>query len=308
MKESHALQSGQSTKGGSLPPRRSRFFSWKPVLLARHQTPDFLSETEPFSSDRKANVPDPEMSKFLRQAILQLVSAKHGLNRFDAKAQLPDPEEILLDTQFPKWKRIVDLGILICMVWLWLPLTLLVMCAVKLASSGPSFYRQPRIGYRGKTFTIYKFRTMHVSAETRSHEEYLAKLMAGDAPMTKLDASDPRLVPGGRFLRATGLDELPQIFNVIRGDMSLVGPRPCTLAEFQRYRPEHRGRISAPPGITGLWQVNGKNKTSFSEMVAMDVFYAKNMSFWLDLAIIGRTIPAIVRQMRDRSAPAEIDG
>lgn len=143
---------------------------------------------------------------------------------------------------------------------------------------------------------------MVLNAETRTHEEYLQRLIVSDAPMTKLDAVDKRLIPGGRFLRAVGLDELPQIFNVIWGDMSLVGPRPCTEVEFGRYRPEHRERTHALPGITGYWQINGKNKTTFNEMIAMDIFYVKNLSLWLDLAIIGRTIPSIIRQSRGHSA------
>lgn len=115
--------------------------------------------------------------------------------------------------------------------------------------------------------------------------------------MTKLDAADPRLISGGRFLRASGLDELPQIFNVLRGEMSLVGPRPCLPHEFERYTVWQQERVNAPPGLTGFWQVNGKNKTTFSEMIAMDIFYARHMSIWLDLKIILKTIPALIEQM-----------
>ena len=190
-------------------------------------------------------------------------------------------------------------------VWIWLPLMVLLMWLVKIASPGPVFYRQCRVGYRGRQFMIFKFRTMRVHAETRTHEEYLEKLIVNDAPMTKLDALDPRLIPGGRFLRAAGLDELPQIFNVLWGEMSLVGPRPCTVIEFQSYRPEQRDRVSAPPGITGYWQVNGKNRTTFKEMIAMDIFYANNMSFGLDLAIIWKTISVVVRQAIESSRPAQ---
>jgi lipopolysaccharide/colanic/teichoic acid biosynthesis glycosyltransferase len=194
--------------------------------------------------------------------------------------------------------------ILACTVWVWLPLMVLLMCFVKLASPGPAFYRQRRIGYRGEQFMIFKFRTMRVHAETRVHEEYLEKLIVNEAPMTKLDALDPRLIPGGRFLRAAGLDELPQVFNVIRGEMSLVGPRPCTVVEFQSYRPEQRDRVNAAPGITGYWQVNGKNKTTFKEMIAMDIFYANNMSLSLDLTIIFKTISVLVRQTIESSVRA----
>ena len=118
--------------------------------------------------------------------------------------------------------------------------------------------------------------------------------------MTKLDvADDRRLIRGGRFLRALGLDELPQIFNVVRGEMSLVGPRPCTPHEFERYLPAQKERVNAPPGLTGYWQVNGKNKTTFSEMIAMDIFYGKNMSIRMDLVIMLRTVPAIATQVLD---------
>ena len=120
---------------------------------------------------------------------------------------------------------------------------------------------------------IFKFRSMKMNAETSSHEQHLASLMGNNSPMTKLDAAgDPRLIPLGRIFRATGLDELPQIFNVIRGEMSLVGPRPCLPYEFQRYERWQQERVNAAPGLTGYWQVNGKNKTTFSEMIEMDIY------------------------------------
>ena len=114
--------------------------------------------------------------------------------------------------------------------------------------------------------------------------------------MTKLDAGDPRIIPWGRFLRATGLDELPQIFNVLRGEMSLVGPRPCTRVEFERYEDWQQERASTLPGLTGYWQVNGKNKTTFQQMIEMDLFYAKNVSVGLDLWIMAKTPAALFGQ------------
>jgi lipopolysaccharide/colanic/teichoic acid biosynthesis glycosyltransferase len=123
--------------------------------------------------------------------------------------------------------------------------------------------------------------------------------------MTKLDLEgDSRLIACGRLLRASGLDELPQIFNVLRGDMSLVGPRPCLPTEFQRYEKWQQERINVLPGLTGYWQVNGKNKTTFNEMIAMDMFYANNMSLRLDLAIMLKTIPALLNQTLE-SRPQE---
>jgi len=147
---------------------------------------------------------------------------------------------------------------------------------------------------------ILKFRTMNVNVETQSHERHLEQLIHADCPMTKLDTSgDPRIISGGRILRATGLDELPQLFNVLRREMSLVGPRPCTPHEFQRYQAWQQERVNAAPGLTGYWQVNGKNKTTFTEMIKMDIFYTKNMSFWLDLTIMLKTFPAIFMQLAE---------
>jgi lipopolysaccharide/colanic/teichoic acid biosynthesis glycosyltransferase len=217
----------------------------------------------------------------------------------------------LLDVPFvriPRWKRILDLTCIYLTLPCWLPLMVLVMVWIKIASPGPIFYRQERVGYRRHRFMIFKFRTMHVNADTRTHAEYFAHLMRADCPMTKLDiGGDPRLIACGRFLRASGLDELPQIFNVILGDMSLVGPRPCLPHEFENYETWQQGRVNAPPGVTGYWQVNGKNSTTFSEMIAMDMFYTRNMSLRFDLAIMLKTVPALVMQtLESRAASREL--
>ena len=146
---------------------------------------------------------------------------------------------------------------------------------------------------------IFKFRTMNVQALTSWHEWYFQRLVRDGAPMTKLDAGDDRIIPWGRFLRATGLDELPQIFNVLRGEMSLVGPRPCTPLEFEKYEEWERERVKAPPGLTGYWQINGKNRTTFQQMIEMDLFYVKNTSVRLDLWIMLKTPAALVEQTAD---------
>jgi exopolysaccharide production protein ExoY len=175
---------------------------------------------------------------------------------------------------------------------------ILLMMVTRLASPGPVFYRQKRVGLGGRHFSIWKFRTMQVSAETHTHEHYFQELMKVDRPMTKLDAyGDPRLAPFGRFLRASGLDELPQIFNVLCGEMSLVGPRPCTPNEFAHYEVWQRKRVNGLPGLTGHWQVNGKNKTTFNEMIMMDLFYLENVSILLDLKIMLKTSAVIARQL-----------
>jgi exopolysaccharide production protein ExoY len=201
-------------------------------------------------------------------------------------------------SNIPSWKRILDVSCILLALPLWLFLFILIALWIKIVSRGPVFFRQERVGYRGNQFMILKFRTMKSNVETAIHERHLEQLIQTDRPMTKLDASgDPRIIRGGRLLRATGLDELPQLFNVLRGEMSLVGPRPCTFNEFRRYQPWQQERANAAPGLTGYWQVNGKNKTTFTEMINLDVFYTKNLSLRLDLAIMLRTVPAIVSQV-----------
>lgn len=141
---------------------------------------------------------------------------------------------------------------------------------------------------------------MHVSAETVSHQNHFAELVRSKTPMQKLDArGDSRLIFGGWLIRAAGLDELPQIINVLRGDMSLVGPRPCIPYEYEQYSAQQRERFSAAPGLTGLWQVSGKNRTTFDEMVQFDIEYARTQSLWLDLKIMTLTLPALLIQISD---------
>ena len=198
----------------------------------------------------------------------------------------------------PIWKSALDVVCIVLFAPLWLPVMLLLMLLTRAASAGPIFYRQRRVGLGGKHFLIWKFRTMKVSAETQTHERYFRELMQRDCAMTKLDADgDPRLAPFGRILRASGLDELPQIFNVLSGEMSLVGPRPCLPTEFANYEPWQRKRVNALPGLTGLWQVSGKNKTTFNDMIRMDLTYANNMSLLFDIKIMFKTAGTIAREV-----------
>jgi exopolysaccharide production protein ExoY len=206
----------------------------------------------------------------------------------------------------PGWKSSLDITCILLSLPIWLPLMILLMLVTRIASPGPIFYRQKRVGLGGRHFYIWKFRTMKLSAETKTHERYFKELMRADCPMTKLDAhGDPRLAPFGRILRASGLDELPQIFNVLCGEMSLVGPRPCTPNEFADYQPWQRERVNGLPGLTGYWQVNGKNKTTFNEMIAMDLFYLKNMSILLDLKIMLKTCSVIAEQLFESRPTAQ---
>ena len=240
-----------------------------------------------------------------------LCSKRRSLQNRDSRANsaLPTRDEVrqlVFEKTFsmtsanrvPRWKRVIDLTAIFVSLPIWLSVFVVVALWIKLVSRGPLFFRQERLGYRGRPFTIFKFRTMEVNVETKTHEQYLEHLINADCPMTKLDSTgDPRIISGGRVLRATGLDELPQLFNVLRKEMSLVGPRPCTPNEARCYKDWQHERFNALPGLTGYWQVNGKNKTTFSQMVEMDIYYTRNASFWLDLMILVRTVPAIMVQM-----------
>jgi exopolysaccharide production protein ExoY len=224
-----------------------------------------------------------------------------------SKTQAGPAIAAVASSRVPAWKRILDIACILLSIPFWLPVVIFLAVWIKLASPGPIFFRQERVGYRGKRFMILKFRTMKVNVETQSHERHLEQLIHANRPMTKLDAAgDPRIIAGGRILRAMGLDELPQLFNVFRGEMSLVGPRPCTPHEFARYQSWQQERVNAQPGLTGYWQVNGKNKTTFTEMISMDIFYTKNMSLWLDLAIMVKTFPAVLAQVIETRFAARV--
>jgi lipopolysaccharide/colanic/teichoic acid biosynthesis glycosyltransferase len=198
---------------------------------------------------------------------------------------------------------VLDLALILAVSPGLLILGACVALVVVCGSRGPVFFRQRRVGYKGREFTCFKFRTMQVDAEPGLHREHLSQLIGSEVPMTKLDAqSDPRLIPLGALLRATGLDELPQLVNVVRGEMSLVGPRPCIPYEYELYKPWQRRRFDAVPGLTGLWQVSGKNRTTFNEMIRLDVEYSERMSLWLDLRIILRTLPALWQQCLESRA------
>ncbi|MEI2725733.1 MAG: sugar transferase [Verrucomicrobiota bacterium] len=212
--------------------------------------------------------------------------------------------------RIPAWKRALDIGIILVLS----PFLLLVAGAlalvIKLGSPGPILFRQLRVGYRGEEFLCYKFRSMRVNAETDSHRGHTAELMKSDAPMTKLDAKkDPRIIPLGSLLRCTGLDELPQLLNVLRGEMSIVGPRPCIPYEYEAYEVWQRRRFEAVPGLTGLWQVSGKNRTTFNQMINFDIQYAEQANLGLDLKIILKTVPALMIQCLDTwAAQVEVQG
>lgn len=199
-------------------------------------------------------------------------------------------------------KRGMDVVLSALLLILLLPLFSLIAVLVKISSPGPAFFKQTRVGHLMKPFTMYKFRTMYADADHSAHYYYVSWFItASDKGDAKDKASffkltnDDRITPIGRLLRRTSLDELPQLWNVLIGDMSLVGPRPPLPYELQQYRPWHRRRLlEAMPGITGLWQVVGRSRTTFDEMVRLDLRYARTMSLWSDIKILLATPVAMV--------------
>lgn len=193
----------------------------------------------------------------------------------------------------PAWKRSMDIaGALFGLVALS-PLLVLVGVYIKIVSPGPILFTQKRVGMGRKEFTFFKFRTMRVNNDESYHASHARDFIHEDRTMDKLDQDDPRIIPGGRVLRRTCIDELPQLLNVLRGEMSLVGPRPCIPYEAEEYLRWHTGRFSILPGLSGLWQVSGKNNLTFQQMIRLDISYEKSMSLGLDLWIVLMTFPTI---------------
>ncbi|MEL7370377.1 MAG: sugar transferase [Myxococcota bacterium] len=188
-------------------------------------------------------------------------------------------------------KRLMDILVSGIMLLLASPVMLVTAIIIKLTSDGPIFFQQERSGRQGRRFTMFKFRSMVVDAEARKKE--LAHLNEMSGPVFKI-TRDPRVTRIGQIIRKTSIDELPQLFNILRGDMSLVGPRPPLPSEVDQYQPWQRRRLSVKPGLTGLWQVSGRNNVDFEEWMAMDLRYIDDWSLWLDMKIILRTVPAVL--------------
>lgn len=202
-------------------------------------------------------------------------------------------------------KRLMDVGGSVLLLVVCLPLFLAIAIAIKLSSDGPVFFKQHRVGQYGRHFTFLKFRSMYINNDHSVHKEYVKKLIAGNAERISLNgsaegvyklANDNRITPIGKLLRRTSLDELPQFLNVLHGDMSLVGPRPPIPYELASYETWHRRRVlQVKPGITGLWQVTGRSRVSFDDMVRLDLHYATSWSPWLDFKILMRTPAAVIK-------------
>jgi len=225
-----------------------------------------------------------------------------AIAEIDAGLRPPRPAGVALAST-PQWpipiktvpyasaKRAADFVLALLGLTVLSPLFLLIAILIKLTSRGPVIFRQTRVGLGGRRFTCYKFRSMCPDAEARKGE--LMHLNEVSGPVFKI-RDDPRVTPLGRILRKTSLDELPQLVNVLRGEMSIVGPRPPVPAEVECYGPRELKRLSVRPGLTCLWQISGRSNIQFDHWMEMDLAYIDTMSFWTDLKIILRTVPAVL--------------
>ena len=203
---------------------------------------------------------------------------------------------------FNKVKHGLDALISLPLLILMLPVYFIMAIAIKLNSEGPVFFKPYMIGRHAKIFQMYKFRTMFSDSDNKIHEDYVTKLIRGEIGQKGIDGqklkitNDPRITSVGRILRKFSLDELPQLINVVKGEMSLVGPRPCTTYEFKNYKEWHKKRVSVRPGITGVWQVTGRSEVAFEDMILLDLFYIYNRSILLDLHILYETVFAVLNK------------
>ncbi|MBD3179853.1 MAG: exopolysaccharide biosynthesis polyprenyl glycosylphosphotransferase [Candidatus Latescibacteria bacterium] len=199
-------------------------------------------------------------------------------------------------------KRILDILLSVPILILSLPFIIAVAIIIKCTSRGPVLFRQERIGRNGKPFMFLKLRTMKIGTSDRRHREFCKDFIkgsissdrSGSKKRTYKIVDDPRITGVGKFLRKSSLDELPQFLNILKGDMSLVGPRPSLKYEYKYYNDWHKRRTAVKPGLTGLWQVSGRSNVSFQEMINLDLYYIENWSIILDIKIILRTVPVVL--------------
>jgi len=217
--------------------------------------------------------------------------------------KLPEPNILSRFTckPIPLWKRSLDIiGATLALILLC-PVFLIVAIFIKSVSPGPVFFKQERIGYTCKPFMCWKFRTMTCDTDPEKHKAHVCRLIQNKESWQKLDDQpDSGVIPFGNILRKSCLDELPQLFNVIRGEMSLIGPRPCIAYEAKQFCLWQQRRFDTHPGLTGLWQVSGKNRTTFEEMMRLDIHYGQKRSFIRDTIIFFKTFPAILNQITEK--------
>jgi exopolysaccharide biosynthesis polyprenyl glycosylphosphotransferase len=295
--------------------KQGRLFAGKPVLGGLDEVPELIKE---FSiQDALVALPLRAHERLVETCrVLQELSVRvHVIPDFfalsfpnatmDRFAGIPIIElgQPGIDGQWRLWKRVFDtiavsLGLLILF-----PLFLIIAVMIKLDSPGPVIYKQRRIGEHGRDFIMYKFRSMHIGTDIDLHREYVTVLIRDNIRLEQISTNrqaslkmqnDPRITRVGRFIRKTSLDELPQLFNVLRGEMSLVGPRPDLPYAVEVYKDWYKRRFTCLPGITGWWQVKGRNLVPFDEMVRMDIYYIEHTSLWLDLKILFLTPWAVI--------------
>jgi exopolysaccharide biosynthesis polyprenyl glycosylphosphotransferase len=241
-----------------------------------------------------------DLIRTVRRPDVQISIVPRYSEIFTARAILDEVEGVPVITLPPMrlgrssrvLKRSFDVAVASIALLVLLPLLLVVAAAIRLDSRGSALYRQPRRGRHGSTFRIVKFRTMHVGAEQK--RDTVLHMNEVDGPLFKIKGKDPRVTRVGSFLRQTSLDELPQLWNVVRGEMSLVGPRPFVIYEADQITGWARRRLDMTPGITGLWQVLGRNDIPFEEMTKLDYLYVTNWSVWWDMKILCQTIPVVL--------------
>lgn len=203
-------------------------------------------------------------------------------------------------TAIDRLRRLLDFSVAALVLLALAPLSILIALAIRIDTRGPVLFRQRRVGRGRREFTMFKFRTMRPDADSARHREYVKTLIDGQDQTKRGDlyklSVDDRITKVGRFLRSWSLDELPQLINVLRGDMALVGPRPVIPYEVAMYPEAYYLRFNVKPGLTGLWQVSGRNERTYDEMISFDIEYAEDSSLLLDLRILAKTVPVVLRR------------
>ena len=276
-----------------------------PVIAAITEINDIVIADENIDKDQLLKIFDycigQRLNVWITQKLLPIINLKI---QPDYMCGLP---MIRLCTQKREWffnkiKHVLDALFTLPVFIIQLPVFMIIALAVKLTSEGPVFYKPDMIGRNEKFFKMYKFRTMYAGVNYDLHKEYVSKLIKGEIGQKGIDGQtlkikdDPRITTVGRFLRKFSLDELPQMINVLKGEMSLVGPRPCTTYEFENYQEWHKKRTVVRPGITGIWQVTGRSEVAFEDMILLDLYYVYNRSILLDFHILYETVFAVLKQ------------
>lgn len=232
---------------------------------------------------------------------LQVIAEKIGAEQYAKGVPVVMLSQVQPGQFARSLRRVIDVFLSLAIIIVLSPLLLAVVAGIKISSPGPIVFQQTRIGFGGRPFAFYKFRSMHVGESAGQHQEFVEKFIKGETGEAADEQEiqifkikdDPRIFPFGKFIRRTSLDEFPQLLNVIKGDMGLVGPRPCLPYEWEAYDDWHKERLNVLPGCTGLWQVLGRSTVTFEDMVLMDLYYISNYSLVQDVRILYKTIPAI---------------